>query len=337
MKIIKKILSDIKYHNIIKSVSGTEIKNFIHNKKDWWNKTSFNKKNFERIKESYNNDSVVDNDNYHNENLRIGSAVHCLLLEPKKFEQNFIIIEGDDSNKSKTYLKIFNNEVEEALKENKSYLYPYEYKLVKEISDSIKSHKLYEETIKNSLKMKLTEFQIIISNLEYYDQDKEKLTKYNLKGKLDIVNLTFNENNEITEIKIGDIKTTSQGVEQYTNIYSFEKTYNVYQCLYYEYLVKKYIEINNGFFGKYKVAKNYEINNYYIIVDKKNLDVLFMNVDLSETNYYVIEQSIVDMVKFDDKISKNHKFSHKERFYKLKYKQIKNNNLEEEESDETLF
>ena len=117
-------------------------------------------------------------------------------------------------------------------------------------------------------------------------------------------NLFFNEKKEIKEIKIGDIKTTSKGVAEYTNIYSFDKTHNIHQCLYYEYLVTEYIKANNGEFAGYKVADDYTVNSYYIVINKSDQDVLFMNVVIENKNYNDIKSNIIEMVNFNKNMLK---------------------------------
>ncbi len=342
MKIEKKILSDSKYHNIINSVSGTELKNFINSKKKWWVTTSFNKDNHKKIKEK-SNGGVIINDYSYNENLRIGSAIHCKLLEPNKFKKMFDVFDGDYSDVDLTkklpvkYTKLFEEQIENSLKSGKSYLLPHEKANVDYMYDAVKNHLMYNETIGDSLKNKLTEFQIIIKDIEFHNILEEKTKKYTLKGKLDIVNLFFNEKKEIKEIKIGDIKTTSKGVAEYTNIYSFDKTHNIYQCLYYEYLVTEYIKANNGEFAGYKVADDYTVNSYYIVIKKSDQDVLFMNVVIENKKYDDIKSNIIEMVNFNKNMLKNHKFSHKEKFYDLTYKKIVNNNLNEVITEEDYF
>lgn len=342
MKIVKKILSDIKYHNIVNSVSGTELKNFIYNKRKWWAITSFNKENHKKIKEK-SKGGISINENSYNENLRIGSAIHCKLLEPKKFKNMFNVFDGDYSDIDLTkklpvkYTKQFEEQIENSLKSGKSYILPHEKDNVNNMYNAVKNHLLYNETIGDSLKNKLTEFQIILSDIEYHDIFEEKVIKYTLKGKLDIVNLFFNDKNEIIEIRIGDIKTTSKGVGEYTNNYSFDKTHNIHQCLYYEYLVTEYIKANNNEFSGYKVADKYTINSYYVVINKSDQDVLFINVDIENKDYNDIRKNIIEMVTFNKNMLKNYKFSHKEKFYNLKYKKVVNNDLEEVITEEDYF
>jgi len=326
LKIKKTILKDLEYHNIKNATSGTEYKNFVSSsfsKKTWWENTSFNPKNHEKLKNNINvfREKDLDKITIPSDSLRIGTAVHKMLLEPKSFFDDVIIKEIIPDGNTTHYYNKKMKEMEPVLKEiifnGNTFLTTEEFELVKRLSDSVKNHQLYKKTIGDSLKNKLTEFQIIM-----------KSDKFTLKGKLDIVNLIKNEQEEVVEILIGDIKTCAT-TNDYSNHYSFGSTKNIYQALYYEWLTMVYIHNNNNFFGKHKVAKDYEINSYYIAVGKNNTnDVLFM-IPEYEKNYDEVTQNVMEMVSYKGE----DKYTFKEKFYNLELTSTKPKLTEAEETE----
>lgn len=326
LKIKKKILSDLQYHNIVNATSGTEYKNFVSNhfsKKNWWEQTSFNKKNHEKLKNNINvvKEKDLEKISIPSEALRIGTALHKILLEPKNFDDDVVIKDFEPEGNTKYYfdkkMKELETEFKEIIFNGKTFLVKKEFELVEMLKNSVKNHSLYKKTIGDSLKNKLTEFQIILEG-----------KNFTLKGKLDIVNLIKNEQDEVVEILIGDIKTCAT-TNDYSNSYNFNSTKNIYQAIYYEWLTMIYIHNNNNFFGKHKVAKDYEINSYYIAVGKNNInDVLFMIPDY-EKNYDEVTQNVMEMVSYTGE----DRYTFKEKFYNLELISTKPKLTEVEENE----
>jgi hypothetical protein len=90
-----------------------------------------------------------------------------------------------------------------------------------------------------------------------------------------------------------------------------------------------YIHNNDNFFGKHKVAKDYEINSYYIAVGKNNTnDVLFM-IPEYEKNYDEVTQNVMEMVSYKGE----DKYTFKEKFYNLELTSTKPKLTEAEETE----